>query len=669
MKLTDYLFEIAPKAFFYELARRGLITPPNPSTLTYSVTAACRSLCKTCNIGRVYLDNPELAKQDLNLEEIEKAFKSLGPVYFFNVSGGEPFMRMDLAEIIRLASLHLKPRLIHIPTNALAPRAIEKMTYRILDYMEEYLPPSVPISIKPSIDGIGNMHDYVRGIKGNFAKLEETIDRLLAIRSENPRLHVDLGTVISNLNIHHLEDIEDWVHARGIESYRHEIAEQRVEFHNIGDPITPPPNVYEELTQRFADKIVRNIKQKAFLTRTTEAVRVAYYSVAVKILKQRRQVTPCYGGISNIHLNYNGDIWPCCILGSEKNLGNVREWNYDVQRLLASDQAKKARKYIADRNCACPLANQWLTNVLLTPRHMLRVLYTLLVRFPFAKTKQAHEHRSRVVDPKKINANIIGTSSRPALVLRKAGTIPEPEEVELPEFGGKDKIEHPVRVKSISTPEEDELVHRVHHVRQVSPSTYVLRVDRQGIEFLPGQYVSIGKKGSFQAREYTIYSSVEDNFLELLIVEVKGGAVSTALGKCAPGDPLELEGPEGYFHIKEKTRATAKHFFVATGTGIAPFHSFVRSYPGLDYILLHGVRYATDCYDREVYDPERYIDCISREGKGKFRGRVTDYIRRHPVDLTTLCYLCGNSDMIFEAYDILVQQGIPSDHIITEVFY
>ena len=264
MKLKDYLFEIAPKALLYGFARRGLIKAPNPIVLTYSVTAACRSLCKTCKIGRVYLDNPELAKLDLSLEEVEKVFKTLGPLYYFNVSGGEPFMRMDLAEIIQLACIYLKPRLLHIPTNALSPKSIERLTYKILNYMDKHLPPSVPISIKPSIDGVGEMHDYVRGIKGNFAKLEETIDRLLAIRSKNPRLHVDLGTVISNLNIHHLNDIEDWVHNRGIESYRHEIAEQRVEFHNIGDPITPPPDVYERLTLKFADKIVRNIQKKAF---------------------------------------------------------------------------------------------------------------------------------------------------------------------------------------------------------------------------------------------------------------------------------------------------------------------------------------------------------------------------------------------------------------------
>ncbi len=669
MKLRDYLFEVAPKAPFYELARRGLMTPPNPLTLTYSVTAACRSLCKTCSIGRFYLDNPTLAEQDLSLEEIEKVFKSLGHTYFFNVSGGEPFMRMDLAEIHRLAFIYLTPRLISIPTNSLAPRAIEKTTLKILEYMDEYLPSSVPLSVKPSIDGIGDMHDYVRGIKGNFVKLEETIDRLLAIRTKNPRLLVDLGTVISNFNIHHLPEIEDWVHSRGIGAYRHEIAEQRVEFHNIGDPITPPPDVYEKLTLGFADKIVRNIKKKSFLTRTTEAVRLAYYHVAVQILKQRRQVTPCYGGLSNIHLDYNGEIWPCCVLGGEKTLGNVRDWDYDIQRLLSSDQAKESKKYIADKKCACPLASQWLNNVLLTPRHMLRVLYNLFVRFPFFAPQPELKQRSRSVNPKEIKVNITGTAPRSALVLNKAGAIPKPEEAELPKFESRGDHTLMMPFRKDSDPGQGETLHEVQHVRPISSSTYVLRIDKQDFTFVPGQYVVLGKQGSFDAREYTIYSSIEDDFLEFLITQVDGGVASNALRASAPGEIVALDGPMGYFRIDEQGHAVTKYYFIATGSGVAPFHSFVRSYPELDYTLLHGARYASDCYDRGVYAPDRYISCISREEGGTFHGRVTDYLREHPADSDTVCYLCGNCNMIYEVYDILVHQGIPRNQIRTEVFY
>ncbi|MCA9668811.1 MAG: radical SAM protein [Myxococcales bacterium] len=373
MKLRDYITTVLPRAASYELARRGVAPAPRPLTLTFSVTAACQSRCLTCNIGNVYLDNPALARQNLSLAEIEQVFRSMGRTYFFNISGGEPFMRGDIAEIVRLACLHLRPSLIHIPTNALAPRYIERAAREMLAHMDALLPAAVPLTIKPSVDGIGAEHDRVRGAPGNFRKLEQTIDLLLALRRENPRLHVDLGTVISNFNLEHLDAIEDWVHARGVESYRHEIAEQRAEFHNIGDPITPAPAVYRRLTERFAAKIRENIASKAPLTRMTEAVRLVYYQVACEILEQRRQVTPCYGGLSNIHMNFDGEIWPCCVLGGEQALGRAREWGYNIPALLRSAQSRRARAYIAAGNCACPLANQWLSNMLLTPRHMLSV--------------------------------------------------------------------------------------------------------------------------------------------------------------------------------------------------------------------------------------------------------------------------------------------------------
>jgi MoaA/NifB/PqqE/SkfB family radical SAM enzyme len=443
MKLSGYLCSVLPRAFNYHAARLGWVEPRNPLTLTFSVTAACQSRCLTCNIGRVYLENPKIADQNLSLPEIERVFSSLGPIFFLNISGGEPFMRPDLAEIIRLAALHLKPRLIHIPTNAYAPRFIEKTTRKILAHMETHLPRSVPLSIKPSIDGLGAMHDHIRGLPGNFRRLEQTLDILLAIRAEDPRLHVDLGTVISNHNIHHLEEIEDWVHARGVESYRHEIAEQRAEFHNLGDPITPSPEIYEQLTERFSEKIRGNIAGKSFLTYVTEAVRLSYYEVAVQILRQRRQVTPCLAGLSNIHLNYDGQVWPCCVLGGEHPLGHVRDCDYDLKALLRLPQADETRRYIADKNCVCPLANQWLMNVLLDPRHMMRVVkntISLLVagrKHTTARGGPLASDLHAAPDPQAVTVTVQGTRQGEALVLRKYGTIPDPEEAELPAYGAE----------------------------------------------------------------------------------------------------------------------------------------------------------------------------------------------------------------------------------------
>ena len=63
----------------------------------------------------------------------------------------------------------------------------------------------------------------------------------------------------------------------------------------------------------------------------------------------------------------------------------------------------------------------------------------------------------------------------------------------------------------------------------------------------------------------------------------------------------------------------------------------VRSDPALDYLLLHGVRTLDDCYETEAYAADRYVPCVSR-GSGGYQGRVTDYLREHPVAASTPCF-------------------------------
>ena len=211
---------------------------------------------------------------------------------------------------------------------------------------------------------------------------------------------------------------------------------------------------------------------------------------------------------------------------------------------------------------------------------------------------------------------------------------------------------------------------RVQSIRNLTPSTYVLRFDRNNIPFRAGQHILLGKKGDLQAREYSIYSAEQDDFFEVLIKEVKEGMVSKQLKRLNPGEPVNFENPVGYFILEPGEMFTKKYLFIASGTGISPFHSFVRSFPGLDYQLLHGVRYSEEAYDREDYEQDRLIVCSSRDDKGDFQGRVTDYLRKNPiVDKNTLCYFCGNCEMIHEAYDILLQQGVPSQNLFVEVYF
>ena len=383
MKRHAYLRELLPRMARFWLARAGMVEPGGPITLTFSVTNWCQSRCKTCNIWRFYAD-PEFApdlyrlrRRELALDEIERIFRSMSHIYFFNISGGEPFLRGDLPEIVELAVRYLTPGIIHIPTNALAPERIEGHTRRICAILTEKAP-GVPFTVKPSMDGVGVQHDEIRGVPGNFAKLLDTVDRLKRVAEEYENLHVEVGTVISRFNADDIARIADFGHSLGVQSYRHEIAENREEFRNLEDRIVPTPEQYRRAIRFFKKRTRAHLAGKRSLGRMTESLRLVYYDYAARIHATGRQVLPCYAGITNVHLTPYGELWPCCTLGDRKPLGNLREAGHDFQRVWRSKQARRVRRSIACGECACPLANQAYSNILMHPLAAIRVAWNLV---------------------------------------------------------------------------------------------------------------------------------------------------------------------------------------------------------------------------------------------------------------------------------------------------
>ena len=209
----------------------------------------------------------------------------------------------------------------------------------------------------------------------------------------------------------------------------------------------------------------------------------------------------------------------------------------------------------------------------------------------------------------------------------------------------------------------------IQSIKHLTDSTYILRFNRNGMKFTPGQHLTLGMPGDKQLREYSIYSPNNVDYLEVLIKEVEEGHVSIRLKELKVGDQVNVEGPFGFFTLDTKKKGTSKYLFIASGTGIAPFHSMVNSIKDLDYRILHGVRYKSEQYASNEYPEECYIGCTSRDPEGHYHGRVTDYLRNHDIDSNTLVYLCGNYEMIHEVYDILTSKGLSPDNIRTEVYF
>lgn len=212
---------------------------------------------------------------------------------------------------------------------------------------------------------------------------------------------------------------------------------------------------------------------------------------------------------------------------------------------------------------------------------------------------------------------------------------------------------------------------RVLENRDLTDSVYVLRFEKGDLEFLPGQYLSVGVRGESDMREYSIYSPADAPFLEILVKEVENGSVSRKLRSLVPGDEVYIEGPFGFFTIPDEM--TGKPVvFVGTGTGISPFHSYALSMHGLDYQVYHGTRLADETFGHEDFAAARLVHCVSREA-GQFNGRVTDIFRQLAasggIDKEKLYFLCGNCDMIYEIYDILITAEVGARQIFAEVYF
>ena len=376
MKMPRAITEMAPKLARYRLAYEGIGKPPAPINLTLSVTNMCNSRCQSCDIWKIYPAEKERLAEELNIEEIEKIFRSVGEVYFFNISGGEPFLRKDLLDIVRLACIHLKPSVVHIPTNALSPQKIAATTEEMLIGMRTWSP-GTKLTLKPSFDGVGEFHDWVRGIPGNYAKLVQTLGLLRDLRQKYDHLRVGVGTVISTMNLERLPEIIEEASKFGVDTYISEVAEERREMRNVGTGITPDHESYGRGISAFREETERRLEDATGLELLTQAMRHHYYEITTEWLKERKQVIPCYAGISNAHISAYGELWPCAILADSKSLGNLKQHGYDFWSVWHSRQAQTVRAGIKRGECDCPLANQAYANILLSPSSMAKVAATI----------------------------------------------------------------------------------------------------------------------------------------------------------------------------------------------------------------------------------------------------------------------------------------------------
>lgn len=330
-----------------------------PFSVVVSVSYRCNSKCRTCDIWRKPND-------DMTLAEWEEVFRRLGraPVYI-TFTGGEPFLRKDLDDLVIAAYEHCRPAIITIPTNGLLAERIPPRVRRICEAC-----PGAQVGINLSLDGVGEEHDDIRGVPGNWEQAMKTWAALKALQRDLPNLVLTVHTVISRFNVHRFREIYEGLRPLQPDSYITEVAEERVELDTVGWGITPSPEAYAPVAA-FLSEEAKKAPAKG-VARFTQAFRAQYYQLASRVLQQRRQVIDCYAGWASAHIAPNGDVWSCCIRA--EGMGNLRETGYDLAPIWFGPLASKLRRSIKNKECACPMANASYANMLLHPPTLARVI-------------------------------------------------------------------------------------------------------------------------------------------------------------------------------------------------------------------------------------------------------------------------------------------------------
>lgn len=328
-----------------------------PINITLSPSPKCNSRCLTCNIWMK-------RENELTLDEWDKTLASLGEApYWFTISGGEPLMFPKIVELAQLAYKHCKPGIINIPTNGILNSGPE----RVRAILESC--PDSQLIINLSLDGVGEKHDFIRGVAGNFEKFEERLEQYLDLRREFSNFVVGIHSVVSVFSVGHLDELIAYADQSGADQFITEIAEPRVELDTVGLPITPSPEQYAAAIDQLIDYV--NSKKFSGVAKITEAFRVEYYKLVKKILDQQDQVIDCYAGWASAQIYADGAVWPCCVRAD--NLGNLRDHNYDFASIWFGEKIKEVRRSIAAKECHCPLANASYTNMLMDVPTVTRV--------------------------------------------------------------------------------------------------------------------------------------------------------------------------------------------------------------------------------------------------------------------------------------------------------
>ena len=283
--------------------------PIRPTVLIYNCTWVCDARCTMCSNWK-WGDR----KTDMTLAQLEPVMDHpfWGAVENLNISGGEPTTRNDLPEMVEMFHRHL-PRLrkIGINTTGLTPgRAIPMLT-RIVEFCADH---ALLLSIRVSLDGIGDVHDQVRAVKRGFDKASQTIEAMQALSRTHGNFQFGIASTLFATNLQDAENILAWARTRELDVVFNMLRFTDAMLHNKELQPTIGFGAREEDFMRkfFLDRVREEslLSGQAFM----------YLHYADMIANGYHRTMPCPFQSQGLLLNPNGDLHYC---ENSERLGNI----------------------------------------------------------------------------------------------------------------------------------------------------------------------------------------------------------------------------------------------------------------------------------------------------------------------------------------------------------
>ena len=344
-----------------------------PNYMVMFVTARCNARCPMC----FYWKESESAdaRSELKLEEHEKISKSLNHLHYLSIGGGEPFIRKDLPQIVEAYYKNSRTRIVTVATNGSLPERVREY----IDHMVEHCP-DIQMRIQVSIDNLYEKHNESRGMKGLFDKVLDTCRVIGEMKASGVPVMFSVGTVMTPVNSNDL---------RGLRRF----LDDNVAYDDLS-LIYPRGNARDSSFKDVNLEEYREAKKAFESIPTTSGSFARIYQVIDReakrgiesYLKEGEPGYPwtCVAGKKMITLTERGMLTPCEMLYQIKpeidsDLGNVRDYNYDILKMLVLDKAIKLRKYIENTHCSCSYECAALCNVVFAKKQWLKILKETLI--------------------------------------------------------------------------------------------------------------------------------------------------------------------------------------------------------------------------------------------------------------------------------------------------